>query len=330
MLHIFILLPLLLAATAAGLLVLFWLQERRRPAVLCLMYHRLATREDYGARLGTERVFTMPVEEFDAQIAHLKRTGYAFVTPDQVQAFASGEAKLPDRSILITFDDGCRSFATLAVPVLKRHGACAIIFVAVDAQSRVFNTEGDPRMTDQELAGLEPAVAHVGSHTVTHRPLRGMPEHEVRCELTQSKSELERLTGRPVRYLAFPGNWFDGKTVRIAREAGYEAIWCSWVGAVRSGCDCFALRRINIEGQITLRDFSRLLTPFGVAQRRFVSLVKTAPGRLLGPGVWLPIRKLLLKLLPGGYISFARWRALCLAAALCVVMLAVAWFWLVQ
>lgn len=301
---------------AVGGLIAVWAVEARAPRVICLMYHRLAPREVYAAIKGTERIFTVPVDEFDRQISYLKQNAYSFVTPEQVHAFATGRAGVPPKAVLISFDDGCRSFRTLAAPVLQRHGACAVVFVTTDPTSRIFRFgAGQERLTDADLAQLDPAVACVGSHGVTHRPLRGMPESEVRQELAESRQQLERLIGRPVRYLSIPHNWFNRRILRIARESGYEAVWCSWVGVVRPGCYPLSLRRVNVEGPFTLAEFARALTPLGIAQRRLVSLIKTAPGWLLGPKLWTPLRRALLRVLPGGYISFKRWRLVGAATA---------------
>lgn len=283
------------------------LQESRHPRVICLMYHRLCARHEYERVSGTERIFTLPVDSFEQQIAHLKEAGYAFVSPEQVTRFAAGETELPQPAVMITFDDGAVSVYEFALSVLRKHGASATVFVTTDPESYVFQTGdgGQRRMTDDELRELA-GVIQVGSHAVTHRPLRALPDAQLRQELAESRQRLEAVVGSDVEYLAIPGNWFDHRVMQLAREVGYKAVWCSNVGTIRVGSELYGLPRVNVEGSLTMPQFIAAIRPTGVAQRRMVSWVKRTPSRLLGPRLWLPLRKLFLACIPGHHISTRR------------------------
>lgn len=279
--------------------------EARRPRILCLMYHRFSSREEYERRQGVERIFTLPVDAFEEQIAYLKRAGYAFLTPEQVERFATGRLDLTGPAVLITCDDGCLSVRERALAVLQRHGARATAFVTLDADSYVFRevTEADRRMTDDELRAVDGEVLRCESHAVTHRPLSGLPDDELRDELVESKRQLERILSRDVGYLAVPSGWVDDRVRSFASKAGYKAVWCSDTGAVHVGADPLYLRRINIEGSYSLDQFKAAIRPFGIAQRRWVLLIKRIPARLLGPRIWLPLRQAVLRCIPGHRLS---------------------------
>lgn len=272
------------------------------------MYHRFASREEYARAAGTERIFTLPTDAFEEQVAYLKSAGYCFATADEARRYAAGTWRPSSPAVLLTIDDGCASAGRLAHPILRRHGACATVFVTTDPGAYVFRLgeTGDPRLGDDELRSLDGETMRFESHAVTHRPLRALEENEIRRELADSKRELERILGREVRHLAIPGNWYDGRVMRIARECGYEAVWCSKPGDVRPGASLFGLPRLNVEGPMTLPEFIAMISPSGVAKRRLVSAIKRVPGWLLGPRVWLPLRKVLLRLVPGHYLSTRR------------------------
>lgn len=308
MLNVLLILLAFAALTAVTYLVAVFSVECRRPWVVCLMYHRFATREEYRKRQGTERIFTIPVESFDQQIRHLKDSGYTFVTPEQVRRCAVGEAQLPHPSVLLTIDDGCMSIYQHAIPVLRKYGARATVFVTTDPASYVFQEAcgGERRLTDNELRQADGDCLQFESHAVTHRPLRGMSEELIRHELAESKRQLDAVLLRPVSYLAIPGNWFDDNVMRIAREVGYKAVWCSKPGGVRAGSDLFGLPRVNVEGQLTIGQFASAITPWGVTVRRLLASIKTLPAQLLGPRVWLPIRRAILRFVPGNYLSVRR------------------------
>ncbi len=316
------------AATAIICLVVWTRRESRRPRVVCLMYHRLVKREAFERISGTERIFTLPSELFDAQIGHLKARGYRFLNADEALDFASGRLRLDGEGVLVTFDDGCRSVMTEALPILRRHGACATLFVTTDPDAYVFKLgdASDPRMSDEELSELDGPVIRLESHAVSHRPLRGMSEAEIEGELRDSKAHLERLTGRAIGHLAIPGNWYDDRVLRIARATGYRSVWCSRPGGVHPGASPLGLPRVNVEGLLDLDRFDALLLPGGLAQRRLIGAVKSAPGRLLGPRAWQPIRRAVLRCVPGGFMSFRRWKIAIGVLCLLVILLAVLFF----
>ncbi len=312
------LVPLTVILSAAGACALMLLVESRRPRVICLMYHRFADRDVCHRLHGTERVYTLPIEDFEAQLRHLHAAGYTFLAPAEVREFVAGERTPPQPAVLITIDDGCLSVLEKALPALKRHQAKATVFVTTDLDSYVFSlgAAGDRRMTDDELRTADGDVLHVESHAVTHRPLRGLSDDEIARELGDSRRELQRILARPIEYLAIPGNWYDRRVMELARREGYRAVWCSKPGGVRSGADPFGLRRINIEGTLDLDGFTAALTPWGLTQRRIVFAVKSLPARILGPKLWLPIRAVVMRCLPGGHVTFARWRAVLLVLLL--------------
>src|SRR5690242_11126525 len=86
--------------------------ESGQSRLVCLMYHRFVTDEEYRNLHGTERLYSIPVSRFEEQLAHLRAGGYHAVTMDDALAFVRGERELPQPAAVITIDDGCRSAAT--------------------------------------------------------------------------------------------------------------------------------------------------------------------------------------------------------------------------
>ncbi|MBI4550554.1 MAG: polysaccharide deacetylase family protein [Candidatus Omnitrophica bacterium] len=106
-----------------------------------------------------------------------------------------------------------------------------------------------PEMLDWDEVRL---MAHdplfeIGSHTVSHRMLAHLSTEEVRHELEASKKAIEAETGRTARFLSFPGNSHDGRTRRLAREAGYEAACAVGQALCSYDADPFELKRVHIE-----------------------------------------------------------------------------------
>jgi peptidoglycan/xylan/chitin deacetylase (PgdA/CDA1 family) len=91
-----------------------------------LTFHRVS--DQTGPGFDPEVVDTSP-ERFDRQIALLKRY-FTFVDTRDLEAFRQGAQPLPANPVMVTFDDGYRDNHDVALPILKRHGAKAVFFVA--------------------------------------------------------------------------------------------------------------------------------------------------------------------------------------------------------
>ena len=289
---------LILLAGVVGLSATFgwmWASEARTPSLACLMYHRFVTTEQYAALHGTERIYSLPADRFEAQLRWLRDRGYHAVTMADAVAFAAGQRDLPQPAVLITIDDGCRSVLTLAAPLLEKYAMRATLFVTTDPSAYVFDRHrpDQSRLSDDELRALRPDLIEIAAHGATHRPLSDLSDADLTAELAGPRAILESLTGRPVTFFACPGGWYDDRVLRAAEKAGYTGACVSDTGAVRPGADPMRLRRINVAGNVDAKRLEELLSPFGIARIRFKKACKQIPGRILGPRLWMPIRNVL-------------------------------------
>lgn len=281
------LVAILVLAVAAAWGIVRW-QEGQSPRLIVLMYHRFVTADEYARCKGTERIYSLPVERFEEQLRRLRDGGYTAVTLADAVAFARGERSLPQPAVLISIDDGCRSVLTRAEPLLRKYGLKGVLFVTTDPRAYIFDPAlpEQVRLSDDELRGIDPAVIEIASHGVTHRPLTSLNDAELRSELADSRHELERVVGRPVRSLAAPGGWYDDRVREAARQAGYDGVCVSDVGSVRPGHDPLRLPRVNVAGYADLSSFDDALCPSGVARRRFKKALRQLPQQVVGARRW--------------------------------------------
>jgi hypothetical protein len=94
--------------------------------------------------------------------------------------------------------------------------------------------------------------------------------------------------------------------LRIAREVGYEAVYCSRPDSLRRGSGAFGIARLNVEGHLDLAGFARALSPAGIAQRRLTMALRGLPKRVLGPRTWAVIRRGALRRVGGDWLSPSR------------------------
>ena len=315
---------ILVTAVLGWLALAFWV-ETRWPRIICLMYHRLVTRAQHQTIIGPERLYALPSPEFERQVRWLKRAGYRFVGPAEVVQVVQGIRTPSGPEVLITFDDGCRSVWSLGMPILKRHGVPAVVFVTTDSTSTVF-ASGDSnqaKMTDEQLVSLSLMRIEIHSHTVTHRPLVTLPDDELEMELRQSQRVLEDTAGASVKYLSIPGNWFDERVQKVASLCGYEGVWCSNPGTVCGARDAYEIPRLNVDGDLTLRQFAWTISSTGVVWCRIVASAKRLIKYCAGYSGWMNCRQHVLSCLPGANISKRRafWLAFATVCALALVAL---------
>lgn len=187
--------------------------------ILC--YHRVLP----ASRAGAGSTIHVTCAALDKQLRQLRRRGMTPVT------FADliGDAPLPKRPVMLTFDDGYRDSHEHLLPLLEKHDARAVIFALGDRELSTNRWDHDSDMPRAELmndAEVQACVAsgriEIGSHGLTHRPLSELDDAALDEELRTSKINLESLTGQPVLAFAYPwGKWRVREREAVAR-AGYQ------------------------------------------------------------------------------------------------------------
>jgi peptidoglycan/xylan/chitin deacetylase (PgdA/CDA1 family) len=102
-------------------------------------------------------------------------------------------------------------------------------------------------MSVAEIADLArmPQIT-IGSHSVNHAILPNCDAEELRNEINDSKRELEKWTGRPVRVFSYPNGDFDERTSRILAEAGYSLAFTTENRAITLGENPYYIPRFSI------------------------------------------------------------------------------------
>lgn len=189
-------------------------------------------------------------EQFDALLGSLRGAGYEGISFDQYLAHRRGEGALPRKPILLTFDDGYRSNAKIAVPLLRKHGFTATIFVVPGrlGGSNAWDAEEmqEPLMTASEIRALHDEGFHFGSHTMTHVRLTTVAPEVALRELRESREALQALLNEPVRTICYPWAQHDAKVHQFARQAGYECGVGIRRRLNRDDTDLMALHRIPV------------------------------------------------------------------------------------
>ncbi|EMK25782.1 polysaccharide deacetylase family protein [Leptospira kirschneri] len=222
--------------------------------VLC--YHHLAPQ---GGPMGGYNLHPNLLEE---QFKFLKAAGYHTVRLDQFYSYINGKkpSDFPDKPILLTFDDGSKTHWEVLVPLLKKYGFTASIFI----YPSIISSGKKYYMTwDQLNNALDSGVLDLGSHTLYHPKLPTMSRALIRKQLLESKQILETKTGRKVIDLAYPFGLFDPRVIEEAKAIGYRMAFTVNPGKNLPGTPVYNIHRS--------------LVPWGQSQSAFNSILTMAP-----------------------------------------------------
>ena len=183
------------------------------PRIPVLMYHEVVEAEERARKVRrTNPAYTLTVGRFREQMAWLADNGYHTLTLYDVL----DPSCRPEKSVVITFDDGWENNYIHALPILREFGLTATIFVVTG----FIGTPG--YLSWEQLRKMADSGISIQSHTVSHRPLEEVGEAEVAEELGASKRILEEQLGIRVDFLSMPqGSWNRG-ILASARAAGYR------------------------------------------------------------------------------------------------------------
>lgn len=282
---------LLIFAGAFSILVLISLvrsfaQEFRNDRVPVLAYHRLLSKGDITKGIpDNERIFVCYAERFEEQMKYLSDNGYNTISMDDFVRCVEGRKDLPEKPIIITFDDGFESNYKYAYPILKKYNLNATIFVTPDSESENFKAlKGiDSPLTRDQIKEMSNNGISIESHGMTHRLLTDLSEEEIEWELKESKFTLEAITEKTVNFLAIPGGAYNKKVREIASRVGYRAVFGIKKGSNNLSSDLYDLRRIVVERDFSLADFDKILRPLPACRIRVMGWLKYSPRLFLGP-----------------------------------------------
>lgn len=255
-------------------------EEAYTASVPILMYHNLAAEADGD--------MTMSAARFEEQIRTLAEHGYTAVSFAELQAYVYAGAELPEKPVMITFDDGYLSNYELAYPILEKYGMQATIFViGVSVGKDVYKDTGNamtPHFSYEQAAEMvQSGLISVQSHTYdmhqwapfetgeavreTILPLEGETEaayvEALTADFARSRQELEAATGEAVDVLAYPSGAYSTLTQATLRELGVRVTLSTnpGVNTVVRGLPqtLYGMKRLSMNESVSPEQLLRLL-----------------------------------------------------------------------
>jgi peptidoglycan/xylan/chitin deacetylase (PgdA/CDA1 family) len=191
-------------------------------------------------------------------------------------------------TVAITFDDGSETDLLIAAPVLREFGFGATFYVTTGFLGR------PGYLTVAQLQGLASMGFQIGCHSMTHAYLSDLDDEGLRREIVDSKMQLEQIVGKRVEHFSCPGGRYNVRSVQIVKTAGYRTMSTSHCVANFAGTDVFALGRIPVMRETTLRTFDARSHGHGLWSLRIRESFQQLGKRMLGNTVYDRLRDAVL------------------------------------
>jgi len=233
--------------------------EFQHRKVAILSYHKIAEPPHDCWRPW----FYVPEWTFLDHLNLLQESGWAVIgLPEFLRGLTDPET-LPEKAVMITFDDGYRSAREVASPLLRRFKYPSVLFVPTDyiGGHNTFDDGIEPQIPIcdwNDLRELARAGVSIQSHGASHKRFSVLTLAEIEHELLRSKDLLEDNVGSSVEIMAFPygdhgGNWHNIE--QVLEKVGYQAA-CLYGGGLVTfpGAERYRLPRLAMGPNTDLAD----------------------------------------------------------------------------
>lgn len=196
-----------------------------------LAYHMIA---------GDDDTYSVSEVNFDQQMQYLKENGYTAISLLEFAKAKKGKFTLPEKPIIITFDDGYDNNYTKAMPIMEKYGMKGTVFmVANDIGKKDY-------LTLDQLKGWQAHNMEIGSHTANHVPLATLTSEQKKEEIVASKLLIEWKGLNTVFFMAYPFGSFDEESEQLLKENDYLGGLTGKSGLNTFDTNPYLLHRVNV------------------------------------------------------------------------------------
>jgi peptidoglycan/xylan/chitin deacetylase (PgdA/CDA1 family) len=225
---------------------------KKQVPILC--YHQIRDWKLTDSK--TSKTYIVPPAAFAAQMRMLADSGYHTITPDQLYAYLITGARLPVKPIILSFDDTDLDQFTVAYPEMKKYGFKGLFFIMTVSLGKAHY------MSRDQVRMLSDDGNTIGSHTWDHHNVKKYEGNDWVTQLDKPTKTLEQITGKNIRYFAYPFGLWNVAAFPELKKRGFVAAF--QLNEKPDQVDpLFCIRRIIVPGtwngaalhQWILRDF---------------------------------------------------------------------------
>lgn len=212
-----------------------------------LMYHHI---QDVSPSFNSiEKGLSLSPTKLKEEIKYLSDSGYK--TAILSELFND----VPEKRVILTFDDGYKDLITSALPVLKQYGFRGVAFIIIDDVGKPGYLNWD------DLLSLKNEGWEIGSHTLTHPDLKVSSKEVAEKQIVQSKKILEDRLKININFFSYPAGKYNETTISLVKAAGYIGAVTVEPGRENFIKDIYKLKRLRIIDTETLASFKLKIHP---------------------------------------------------------------------
>lgn len=186
---------------------------KKQVPILC--YHQIRDWKPTDSK--TSRTYIVPPAVFAAQMRMLADSGYHTISADQLYGYLISGQRLPEKPILLSFDDTDLDQYTVAYPEMKKYGFKGLFFIMTVSL-------GKPHyMSRDQVRMLSDEGNTIGSHTWDHHNVKKYEGNDWLIQLDKPTRQLEQITGKTIRYFAYPFGLWNTAAFPELKKRGFVA-----------------------------------------------------------------------------------------------------------
>lgn len=231
---------------------------------IILMYHMISE-----PKTKAEVKYACPPVVFQQHMQFLKTQGYVPVSLATAEKYLLSDELLPEKSVVITLDDGFEDNYQNAWPILAENEIPATIFLATGAIDKtnewMIGRDFSERkmLAWRQVREMSKHGIGFGGHTVNHVNLSQQDDESALREITRSRLDVEDKLGKACRHFAYPFGLFSEQTPSLVEKAGFALACSTRSGFNNAARNPFILHRIEVYGNDPLWKLKQKLT-FGM------------------------------------------------------------------
>ena len=187
--------------------------SRKQIPVLC--YHQIRNWKPTDSK--TAKDYIVQENDFREQLKMLVDSGYHTILPDQLYQYLNEGTALPAKPIMLTFDDTDLDQFTLAAPQMKKYGFKGVFFIMTVSLGRPHY------MNKEQVKTLSDEGNIIASHTWDHHNVKKYQGNDWVTQIDKPTKKLEEITGKPVKYFAYPFGLWNAQAIPELKKRGFVA-----------------------------------------------------------------------------------------------------------